>query len=115
MKQSWAQKELLVEETEKRQLDVNVSCPWSDGYGLLAESQDMDEYVTTPGPNYISASKPSDIDLVCLIAGLGQIQVKVTQTQTITETGLLSGDRVSTGCWREYQRVFLAERLQAVV
>jgi hypothetical protein len=80
MKQSWAQKELLIEETQQRQLDVNVLYPWSDDYSLLAEIQDTKGYVTRQGLNCISTTKLSDIDLGCLIAGLGQIRVKVLQT-----------------------------------
>ena len=56
-------------ETEQLTLDMTVSYPWSDNYGLLSEIQRATKYLAITGLIYISPNKPPDIDLQILVTG----------------------------------------------
>jgi hypothetical protein len=82
-KPTWAQKELLNEEAEQIALDINVSYPWSDDYGLLAEIQGEDKYRNNTGFEYVSPTRPPDLDPRILLPNQNQTQIKILQSESV--------------------------------
>jgi hypothetical protein len=82
-KPTWAQKELLNEEAEQIALDINVSYPWSDDYGLLAEIQGEDKYQNNTGFEYVSPTRPPDLDPRILLPNQNQTQIKILQSESV--------------------------------
>jgi len=82
-KPTWAQKELMLEESKEIALDCNVSYTWAGDYGLLAEIEGTAQYLATTGNNYVTPTQPADIDPEILINGTTQVRVKVLQERTI--------------------------------
>jgi hypothetical protein len=82
-KPTWAQKELLNEEAEQIALDINVSYPWSDDYGLLAEIQGEDKYLANTGFEYVSPTRPPDLDPRILLPNQLQTQIKILQSESV--------------------------------
>ena len=82
-KPTWAQKELLLEESSQIALNCNVSYTWAVDYELLAEIEGTTQYLTTRGKNYVTPTQPDDIDPEILVNGTTQVRVKVLQERTI--------------------------------
>ena len=82
-KLTWAQKEVLIEETSEIALNCNMSYDWDGDYELLAKIEGATQYLGTVGENYVISSKPNDINSDVLVNRTTQLRVKVLQVRRI--------------------------------
>ena len=84
-KPTWDQQELLNEEAEQVALERSLSYTWAEAYGLPSEIQSTTKYLSNTGNNYVIPTIPPDLDPNILLPDTTQIQVKVTQNESIVK------------------------------